>query len=224
MDVLGPGAGGSLPLPIEEAPMIDDIHWLGHDSFRFDGPVTIYVDPWKLAPGSPPADLILITHEHHDHFSQDDIALIRTPDTEIVTIATVAKALTGQVHVVQAGDELTVKGVDIQVLPAYNKTKQYHPRSKGHVGYVITLGGQRIYHAGDTDAIPEMRGLKPDVALVPVSGTYVMDVYEALEALKLIEPAMAVPMHYGDIVGTDQDAARFQDLSPVPVNVLPSER
>jgi len=204
--------------------MIDDIHWLGHDSFRFDGPATVYVDPWKLAPGSPPADLILITHEHHDHFSKEDIALIRTPDTEIVTIATVAKALDGQVHVVHAGDRLTVKGVDIQVLPAYNKTKQYHPRSKGHVGYVITLGGQRIYHAGDTDAIPEMRGLKPDVALVPVSGTYVMDVDEALEALKLIEPAMAVPMHYGDIVGTDRDAARFQELSPVPVTVLPLER
>jgi len=136
----------------------------------------------------------------------------------------VAKALDGQVHVVHAGDRLTVKGVDIQVLPAYNKTKQYHPRSKGHVGYVITLGGQRIYHAGDTDAIPEMRGLKPDVALVPVSGTYVMDVDEALEALKLIEPAMAVPMHYGDIVGTDRDAARFQELSPVPVTVLPLER
>ena len=203
--------------------MLESIHWLGHDSFRVDGEVTIYIDPWKIPAESPPADLILITHEHHDHFSKEDIAKIRTPKSEIVTIDTVASALSGPAHVVKPGDRLTVLGVEIQVLPAYNKQKQFHPRSKGHVGYLISIGDATLYHAGDTDAIPEMQGLAPDVALIPVSGTYVMDAEEAVEAVRLIRPAMAVPMHYGAIVGTVDDARRFKDLSPVPVTILEKE-
>lgn len=200
--------------------MIDNIHWLGHDSFRIDGAVTIYIDPWKLAAGSPTADLILITHNHSDHFSPDDIALIRGADTELVAPAVVASKLTGAVHRVKAGDHLTVKGVAIQVLPAYNINKKYHPQHAGHVGYVLTVGGLRIYHAGDTDAIPEMEGLRPDIALLPVSGTYVMDAEEAVEAVKLLQPGLAIPMHYGAIVGSEADALRFQQLSPAPVQIL----
>lgn len=203
--------------------MIDSIHWLGHDSFRIDGEVTIYIDPWQLAAGSPPADLILITHEHSDHFSPEDIDRIRKPDTEFVTIASVAGKLNGRVHTVRPGDRLTVRGVAIEVLPAYNLVKKFHPRHKGHVGYVLTVAGQRIYHAGDTDAIPEMKGLNPDVALIPVSGTYVMDVDEAVEAVKLLQPGLVIPMHYGAIVGSEADALRFQALSPAPVQVLARE-
>lgn len=200
--------------------MIENIHWLGHDTFRIDGDVTVYIDPWQLPPGSPAADLILITHEHHDHFSQEDIDKVRQPDTEVVTIRTVAEQLSGHVHIVAPGDRLEVKGVPIEVLPAYNQHKHYHPRSKGHVGFVLTLGGQRIYHAGDTDAIPEMKGLKPDIALLPVSGTYVMDSEEALEAVRLLQPGVVIPMHYGEIVGDVEDAHRFRDQCPVPVVVL----
>lgn len=204
--------------------MIDNIHWLGHSSFRIDGDVTIYIDPWKLAAGSPPADLILISHEHYDHFSAEDIEKVRTAASEIVTIDAVARALTGRVHVVKPGDRLTVRGVDIQILPAYNKKKKFHPRSKGQVGFVLTLDGQRLYFAGDTDAIPEMKDLRPEIALLPVSGTYVMDAEEAVEAVKLLQPGLAVPMHYGEIVGTAADAERFQRLSPVPVRILEAER
>lgn len=204
--------------------MIEFIHWLGHDTFRIDGEVTIYIDPWKLAAGSRPGDLILVTHEHFDHFSKDDIDKIRTKSTEIVTIATVAKALGGKIHVVKPGDRLTLLGVDIQCLPAYNLEKKFHPKKAGHVGYVLTLHGQRLYHAGDTDAIVEMTDLRPDIALLPVSGTYVMDPVEAVEAVKLLQPGLAIPMHYGDVVGTLRDAERFQQLSPVPVLILPNER
>jgi L-ascorbate metabolism protein UlaG (beta-lactamase superfamily) len=203
--------------------MIDNIHWLGHDSFRIDGDVTIYIDPWKLAAGSPPADLILVTHEHSDHFSPEDIDLIRTAQTELVAIATVAAKLSGPVHTVKPGDRLTVRGVAIEVLPAYNLAKKFHPREKGHVGYVLTVGGQRIYHAGDTDAIPEMAGLQPDIAMIPVSGTYVMDAEEAVEAVKLLQPGLAIPMHYGAIVGSEADALRFQQLSPAPVWIMQRE-
>lgn len=203
--------------------MIENIHWLGHDSFRIDGDVTVYIDPWQLPPDSPPADLILITHEHHDHFSKPDIDRIRTPHTEIVTNATVARTLNGGTHVVKPGDRLTVRGVAIEVLPAYNLKKKFHPKSAGHLGFVLTMGGQRIYHAGDTDAIPEMKDLRPDIALLPVSGTYVMDAEEAVEAVRLLQPGLAVPMHYGAIVGSEADARRFQQLSPVPVRILPKE-
>ncbi len=203
--------------------MIDNIHWLGHDSFRIDGDATVYIDPWKLAAGSPPADLILITHDHSDHFSPDDIELIRRPDTEFVTIGVVAAKLSGQVHTVKPGDRLTVRGVDIEVLPAYNLSKKFHPREKGHVGFVLTVDGQRIYHAGDTDAIPEMRGLRPDIALLPVSGTYVMDADEAVEAVRLLEPGLAIPMHYGAIIGTEADALRLELLSPAPVRIMQRE-
>jgi L-ascorbate metabolism protein UlaG (beta-lactamase superfamily) len=203
--------------------MIDNIHWLGHDSFRIDGPVTIYIDPWKLAAGSPPAGLILVTHEHGDHFSPEDIELISTPDTEFVTIDPVAAKLQGRVHTVKPGDHLAVQGVAIDVLPAYNLTKKFHPREKGHVGFLLTVDGQRIYHAGDTDAIPEMDGLQPDIALIPVSGTYVMDADEAVEAVRLLQPGLVVPMHYGAIVGSEDDAVRFQQLSPAPVRILPRE-
>lgn len=204
--------------------MIDNIHWLGHDSFRLDGEVTVYIDPWKLAPGSPPAGLILITHEHYDHFSPADIDQVRQKDSELVAPASVAAKLHGKVHTVKPGDRLTVRGVAIEVLPAYNKEKKFHPRKAGYVGYVVTLGGQRIYHAGDTDAIPEMQGLKPDIALLPVSGTYVMDADEAVQAVRLLQPGLAVPMHYGDIVGSAADAEKFKRLSPVPVQILASER
>lgn len=200
--------------------MIDNIHWLGHDSFRIDGDVTIYIDPWKLAAGSPPAGLILITHEHSDHFSPEDIDLIRSPATEFVAIAAVAAKLSGQVHTVKPGDHLTVRGIAIDVLPAYNLSKKFHPREKGHVGYVLTVGGQRIYHAGDTDAIPEMEGLRPDIAMIPVSGTYVMDADEAAEAVRLLQPGLAIPMHYGAIVGSEADALRLKQLSPAPVRIL----
>ncbi len=200
--------------------MIESIHWLGHDSFRIDGDITIYIDPWKLPAGSPPAGLILITHEHSDHFSPEDIDLIRTADTEVVTIAAVAEKLHGRVHMVKPGDRLAVQGVEIEVMPAYNLAKMYHPRHKGHAGYVLTVGGLRIYHAGDTDAIPEMAGLKPDIALLPVSGKYVMDADEAVEAVRLLEPGLAIPMHYGSIVGSEADALRFQQLSPTPVRIM----
>ncbi|MCB0201488.1 MAG: MBL fold metallo-hydrolase [Anaerolineae bacterium] len=204
--------------------MYDKLHWLGHDSFRIDADVTIYIDPWKLAKDSPPADLILITHEHHDHFSKEDIEQIRRRDTQVITTPTVAQGLNGSVREVQPGDQVELGAVIIDVLPAYNIEKRFHPRSAGHVGYVITIDGLRIYHAGDTDAIPEMVGLAPDIVLLPVSGTYVMNPDEALEAIRLLEPKLVVPMHYGDIVGTLADAERLRSMSDVPVVILPAER
>ena len=129
--------------------IVEHIHWLGHDSFRIDGPVTIYVDPWKLPAGAPQADLILITHDHFDHCSPEDVEKIRKADTVVVTIAAAAKQLKGNVQVVKPGDKLTVKGIPIEAVSAYNVNKKFHPKNAGHVGFIFTVAGQRIYHTGD---------------------------------------------------------------------------
>jgi len=211
--------------------MIENIHWLGHDSFRLDGSSTVYIDPWKLSADAPPADLILITHGHYDHFSPDDIARLSTPRTTLIGPASVTAKVDGVAAVTLcAGETATVGGVTVAAVAAYNidKFRQpgevFHPRAAGGLGYIVELDGRRIYHAGDTDAIPEMRDVRCDVALLPVSGTYVMTAEEAAEACRMISAAAAVPMHYGDIVGTAADAARFEGLCGVPVTVLPFEQ
>lgn len=203
------------------------IEWLGHDSFRLStDDKTVYVDPWQLKHFEPKADLILVTHEHQDHFSKTDIKKLSTADTIVVAPPTVAKQVRGNVHTVQPNDKLTVAGVTIETIPAYNVNKlrapgvPFHPKEAGLVGYIVTLGGKRIYHAGDTDHTPEMSQVKCDVALIPVSGTFVMTASEAAAAVNTFKPGLASPMHYDSIVGTAQDAEEFKRLAQVPVEIL----
>ncbi len=205
--------------------MIENIHWLGHASLRIDAPsAVIYVDPWKLPAGAPPADLILITHEHYDHCSTDDIAKIRTDETVVVANPGAAKKLRGPVRTVRAGDQLSARGVKIQAVPAYNVDKSFHPKSAGHVGFVLTVNDTRIYVAGDTDVIPEMEDISADIAILPVSGTYVMTADQAVEAAGIIKPNIAIPVHYGEIVGSEADAQYFRDQAPCEVRILQRER
>jgi L-ascorbate metabolism protein UlaG (beta-lactamase superfamily) len=185
--------------------MVDALHWLGHDAFRIDGPPVVYLDPFQLSPSSPPADLILITHAHFDHLSLEDVARIRVGATVIVGPREVAEKLPGAM-VVTPGQSLAVAGVKVRTVPAYNPAKRYHPRNAGYVGYLVTVNGVTYYHAGDTDEIPEMAGLEPDVAMLPVSGTYVMTAEEAAAAARAIRPKVVVPMHWGSIIGSDADA------------------
>jgi L-ascorbate metabolism protein UlaG (beta-lactamase superfamily) len=203
--------------------MIERIHWLGHASFRIDGPPAIYIDPWKLTGSLPPADLILVTHDHHDHCSPDDVNRIRQPGTVVVAVQAAARKLGKGVQVVKPGDRLTVAGVTVEAVPAYNTTKTFHPKSAGCVGYIVGVGGTRIYHAGDTDCIPEMAGLSVDILLVPVSGTYVADAAQAAEIVRAVKPKIAVPMHIGDIVGSLADAERFKKLVDCQVVILKKE-
>ncbi|HOX44642.1 MAG TPA: MBL fold metallo-hydrolase [Myxococcota bacterium] len=197
--------------------MLEHIHRIVHDCFRIDGPVVIYTDPFHLPDGLPRADLVLISHDHYDHCSPEDLAKLAKPDTVYVAIEACRKALAklpGKVQVVKPGDRLEVKGVAIQAVPAYNVDKKFHPRAAGHVGYIFTAHGKRLYFAGDTDHIPEMRSFQVDVALLPVSGTYVMTAEEAVAAAADLHPEVTIPMHYGEIVGDPGDAARFQKLNP----------
>lgn len=217
--------------------MLENIHWLGHASFKLSGEKTLYIDPWQLIKAEP-ADIILITHGHHDHCSPDDVAKIKGPNTVVVATADCAaqlggqvqvalsprSGLTGHLQVVKPGEQITVQGVAIETVPAYNIGKSFHPRESGWVGYVVTLNGLRIYHAGDTDHTPEMDAVRADVALLPVGGKYTMTAAEAAAAANTIKPRLAVPMHWGSIVGSEQDAKQFQEQAKVPVQILKPEK
>jgi L-ascorbate metabolism protein UlaG (beta-lactamase superfamily) len=204
--------------------MIDNITWLGHATFRITAEKVIYIDPWKLKGDMPKADIILITHDHYDHCEPEDVAKIQTDDTVIITTADCARKLSGDVRVVSPGQTVQLDGVNIEAVAAYNTDKDFHPRTSGWVGFIITVGGQRIYHTGDSDLTDEMKAVRADILLVPVGGTYTMTAEEAAEAANAIGPRWAVPMHYGDIVGSDDDAARFEGLCQVPVKKLQSKK
>jgi len=196
------------------------VHWLGHDSFVLQGSRTLILDPFR-AKGMYKADILLISHEHHDHLSPDDIKRFSDPNTTIVAPRVCESALgpfPQQKMFVDPGSKLEVKGVMVEAVAAYNLNKyrspgvMFHPKADGKVGYVVTLDGIRFYHAGDSDATPEMKALDVDVAFLPVSGTYVMTAEEAAEAAKSMRVKVVVPMHFGSLVGTRADAERFRKL------------
>jgi L-ascorbate metabolism protein UlaG (beta-lactamase superfamily) len=210
------------------------VTWLGHDGFKLKKDKVVYVDPFKLGGRPEPADLVCVTHEHFDHLSVEDLRKIVTPRTTVVTIAACEKAVKElkpkAVRIVAAGDRLEVDGVSVDVLPAYNTNKfrspgnPFHPKADGKVGFILGIGGVRIYHAGDTDEIPEMaKATGVDVALLPVSGTYVMTAQEAIKACDAIQPKLAIPMHYGAIVGSAADAEAFRKAAKCRVEVLQPE-
>lgn len=195
--------------------------WLGHDGFKISaGGKTIYIDPYKLRSqdNKKDADLVLISHDHFDHLSPEDLAQVVNSKTQVVAAKECAGKLkgvgAGEVKAVKPRDKVSVQGTEIEVVPAYNINKTFHPKADDKVGFVLTLNNLRIYHAGDTDEIPEMVAVNPDIALVPVSGTYVMTAEEAAHAVneKIKPKQLAIPMHYGAIVGSEQDAEIFARL------------
>ena len=198
------------------------IKWLGHDSFSLVSNIKIMIDPYKITKQEK-ADLILISHNHFDHLSVDDLKNVSTGDTSIVAANECIDMLKGFAFKekigISPGQEKTVRGIKIKSVHAYNldkinldTKKPFHPKEDNKVGFLFELNGITIYHTGDTDLIPDMSDLKPDIALVPVSGTYVMTAQEAAKAIEKIKPKIAIPMHYGVIVGSEKDAHDFKQL------------
>jgi len=210
------------------------ITWLGHDGFRIQNGQVVYIDPFKIEGDGPKADLLLISHEHFDHCNPDDLKKVVTPNTVVVAHAQskdeLSKVKVKEVKIIKPGDKVKVGDVSVEAVPAYNVNKfrepgkVFHPKEDGKLGFIVTMKGVRIYHTGDSDHIPEMRGLRPDIALVPVSGTYVMTSQEAVEAVAAIDPKVAIPMHYGAIVGDRKDAEAFKIQVKCEVQVLDKER
>ena len=199
--------------------MVENIKWLGHASFKLTGEKIIYIDPFKIK-DTEKADIILITHSHYDHCSLEDIEKITTPNTNILITPDCQSKLQdipGKITFVHPNKKYSVKGILIETVPAYNTN---HPKGSDWVGYIITINNKRIYHAGDTDLIPEIRKVKCDIALVPVCGTYTMYAKKAAELVNKIKPELAIPMHFGSIVGSKKDAEEFKKLSKIPVEIL----
>jgi L-ascorbate metabolism protein UlaG (beta-lactamase superfamily) len=205
--------------------VLERFTWFRQSALRWqDDERTVYVDPWGTPKDAPPADLILITHAHDDHFQPDEIARLVKPGTKLAAPRDVAAMLTGDVTPVAPGGSYELAGVSFATVPAYNIREEaldFHPKANGWVGYVLDLGGRAYYHAGDTDHLPELGSVRTDVAFVPVGGYYTMDVPEAAALVRAMSPGLAVPMHYGFVVGSRHDGERFREAAaPVPVELL----
>jgi L-ascorbate metabolism protein UlaG (beta-lactamase superfamily) len=206
--------------------MLDAFTWYKQAALRWQGPLTVHIDPWGVPDGEPKADLVLITHAHFDHFSQEDLDRVTKKGTIIVAPTDVASQCLseGDIRGIKPGETIEAAGLSISAVPAYNtkpERKDFHPRENNWVGFVVELGGTRTYLAGDTDHIPEMGDIQADLAFVPIGGTYTMDVEEAVGAVKQISPKIAVPYHFGFVVGSKTDGESFvKAIAPIEGRVL----
>lgn len=199
--------------------MIENVEVLCHSSIKIkDKNNIVYIDPFKIDNDYNDADFIFITHDHYDHYSEEDINKVVNNDTIIVVPDGLITKLMqiginkDKIIVVEPNKKYSVKGINFETVPAYNINKKFHPKENGWVGYLINLNNTVYYIAGDTDFTEENRKVKCDVALVPAGGTYTMDYKEAATLINEIKPQIAVPIHYGSIVGTKQDAINFTQL------------
>lgn len=198
--------------------MLENIKVFCHSSIVFQKCKVVYIDPFRIKKEYHDADIILITHEHYDHYSEEDINKVRKEDTILVVTEDLKeRALSNgfrkeKVIAVAPNQIYEVEGLKIETIPAYNTDKKFHPRDNHWVGYIIEINGIRYYIAGDTDITEENRKVDCDVAFVPVGGTYTMDYKQAAKLINEMKPKIVVPIHYGEIVGTRKDAEKFSEL------------
>ena len=183
------------------------ITWLGHSSFKIKiRDKVIYIDPYA-GEYDEKADIILISHSHYDHFNLEKINFLRNDETIIFGPSDVVSEVDGA-ELISINETKELDNLKITGVPMYSAT---HALGSG-VGFVIEAAGKKLYHAGDAGLMSEFQEIKSDIALLPIGGTYTMNAQEAAEAVKMMQPKIAIPMHYGSIVGTIDDAENFREL------------
>ncbi len=206
--------------------MIENIEVNKQNSIRITDRIgVIYIDPFQTPYATNDASFVFITHDHYDHFSPEDIEKVVGPDTTLIIPEKMQNKtesvadLFSKIITVKPGNYREISGLEIETVPAYNILKPFHPKSAEWVGYILHLGGKRIYIAGDTDATKEAKAVKCDIALVPIGGTYTMDNKKAAELINEIHPEVAIPVHYGDLVGSPSDGTEFAERVKSPIRV-----
>lgn len=195
--------------------MLDNVEVIHHSSIKINN---IFIDPFELKEDYDNADYIFITHSHYDHFSEEDILKIKDDNTIIVIPNDLKDSVLklgfkeNKIIIVEPNKEYNIDGISFETIPAYNINKAFHPKVNNWIGYIITVNDIRYYIAGDTDDTLEARSVNCDVAFVPVGGTFTMTYEEAASLVNEIKPVIAIPIHYGSIVGSDSDAANFVNL------------
>ena len=198
--------------------MIGNITVNTQSSIRIAGEEILYFDPLDIPEKVSDADIVFITHDHYDHFSDEDIEKVKNDSTVFVVPRSMAeKALNyglpaDKLMSFDPGESTEILGIPVETVPMYNVNKKFHARSAGWLGYVVTVDGERIYVAGDIDAIDEAKNLKCDTAIVPIGGTYTMNAREAAQLINIMKPAAVIPVHYGSIVGSRKDGEDFAAL------------
>lgn len=189
-------------------------------SIRIASDKVIYFDPFKIEEEVHDADIIFITHNHFDHFSIEDIKKIEKEDTVYVIPECMYNLLGGENVITLNPDEKTnVEGYVVETLPSYNVNKDFHPKDKGYLSYVVTIEGKRVFVMGDCDPNDDNRKVKCDYCFIPIGGHYTMDYKQASEYINEIKPEVAVPCHYGDVVGDHKDGERFKKLVNSDIDV-----
>lgn len=198
--------------------MTGNIEVFGQNSIRItDRLGKIYIDPFQMQEEPNDAAYVLITHDHYDHFSPDDIAKVVSNRTILVVperMADKAQKISGivsKIVTVKPGVYREIDGLELETVPAYNILKPFHPKNAEWVGYILRIDGKRIYIAGDTDATKEAKAVKCDIALVPIGGTYTMDAKKAAELVNTLRPSVVIPVHYGTLVGSPDDEEAFAE-------------
>ena len=198
--------------------MLEGVKVLFHSSIRIEKEKIIYIDPYKVSKNYNDADIIFITHSHYDHYSEEDIDKVKKGNSIFIVPEELLSSLLNKgipkenIVSVKPEESYFVNGINFETIPAYNTNKQFHPKENGWVGYIININNIRYYISGDTDITEENKNVKCDVAFVPVGGVYTMNYIEAANLINKIKPLVAVPIHYGSIVGTEKDANNFVKL------------
>ncbi len=198
--------------------MLEDIEVLYHSCIRMNKEKMIYIDPYHIEKNYNDADMIFITHDHYDHYSEEDIDKVRKNNTIFIVPENLLNKLIKKgindenIITLDPGDAENIDGIKVEAIHSYNIDKPFHPKENNWLGYVIEIDGVRYYIAGDTDITEENKKIKCDVAFVPVGGKYTMNFSEAAQLINIIKPKNAVPIHYGSVVGTKQDATDFIKL------------